>query len=224
MSAALGPEWDEYAIGRAITPVRLQSYQSAARGDLHAALRLYDWNAVASAAVLMTVAMVEVITRNAMDSQLSAWAARRGEPSWFETIPLDGKALAALEHAFRKVEAAPCGNDFHGKVVAELSFGFWRILVAQRYLTSLWVPALNKAFPYGYRDIRERRFRVEQNLAALVAVRNRAAHHEPIHGRDLLADLRSAVEVATWVDVDAGAWVAARSPLESVVRRRPRAG
>lgn len=94
------------------------------------------------------------------------------------------------------------------------------MLVARRYLTSLWVPALNKAFPYGYRDIRERRLRVEQDLAALVAVRNRAAHHEPIHGRDLLADLRSAVEIATWVD---GAWVAARSPLESVVRRRPTA-
>ncbi|MCF8609965.1 hypothetical protein L5G28_07290 [Gordonia sp. HY285] len=82
---------------------------------------------------------------------------------------------------------------------------------------------MNKAFPNGYRDIRERRHRVERNLAGLVTVRNRAAHHEPIHRRDLLADLRAAVEVATWVDVDAGAWVAARSPLANVVRRRPRA-
>ncbi|MCF8587120.1 hypothetical protein [Gordonia liuliyuniae] len=228
MSAALEPEpewqleWDEGAVGRAITPIRLRSYRVAARGDLHGALRLYDWNAVASAAVLVTVAMVEVIVRNAMDSQLTAWAARRGEGSWFDTIPVDGRALADLERACRAAESSTGGNDFHGKAVAELGFGFWRCLVAQRYLTPLWVPALNQAFPNGYRDIRERRLRVERNLAGLVTVRNRAAHHEPIHCRDLLADLRAAVEVATWVDVDAGAWVAARSPLENVVRRRPR--
>lgn len=221
MSAEAG--WDEDAIGRAITPIRLQSYRTAARGDLHTALRLYDWNAVASAAVLVTVAMVEVITRNALDAQLTVWAARRGERSWFDAVPLDGRALADLEHACRKAEQAGCARDFHGKVVAELGFGFWRILVGGRYVTTLWVPALTKAFPNGYRDIRERRLRVERNLAALVAVRNRAAHHEPIHRRDLLADLRAAVEIATWIDVDAGAWVAARSPLENVVARRPRA-
>lgn len=115
MSAALGPEWDEHAIGWAITPIRLQSYRSAARGDLHAALRLYDWNAVASAAVLMTVAMVEVITRNAMDSRLTAWATRRGERSWFDAIPLDGKAFAALDHAFGRSRPGRVGTTSTGR-------------------------------------------------------------------------------------------------------------
>jgi hypothetical protein len=85
----------------------------------------------------------------------------------------------------------------------------------------LWIPALSKAFPSGCRDIRERRARVERQLSGLVTVRNRAAHHEPIHRRDLLGDLRAAVELATWVDIDAGAWVAARSPLERVVQCKP---
>lgn len=223
MSTAMDMEWDD-AIGRVVTAQRLRSYRLVTHGDEHAALRLYDWNAVASAAVLVTVAMVEVTVRNAMDAQLAAWAGRRGESSWFDTIPLDGRHLGDLELAMRSVERGPVGADFHGKVVAELGFGFWRLLVAQRYLTTLWIPSLSKAFPNGYRDIRERRARVERQLSGLVTVRNRAAHHEPIHRRDLLADLRAAVELATWVDVDAGAWVAARSPLEQVVRRRPRMG
>jgi len=33
-----------------------------------------------------------------------------------------------------------------GKVVAELSFGFWRFLLARRYTASLW-PALRPGFP-----------------------------------------------------------------------------
>lgn len=209
---------------RLLTVARLRSYMDATRGDVPAALRLYDWNVVASAAVMATVAMVEVVVRNAMDAQLVAWARRRGEDSWFEIIPVESRGLADLDRAQRTVESRGVCAGYHDQVVAELTFGFWRYLVAQRYLTSLWVPALNKAFPYGYRDIRERRAGVERHLNRLTFIRNRVAHHEPIHRRDLMADLRAAVELVTWVHADAGEWVAGRSPLEGIVARRPRAG
>ena len=52
-------------------------------------------------------------------------------------------------------------------------------------------------------------------------VRNRAAHHEPIHRRDLARDLAAAVELVDWVCPHACAWVAARSPLEQLIRDRP---
>ncbi|GGQ47929.1 hypothetical protein ACFFKE_08505 [Streptomyces mutabilis] len=35
-----------------------------------------------------------------------------------------------------------------GKVIAELSFGFWRFLLARQYKTNLW-PDLAGAFPYA---------------------------------------------------------------------------
>ncbi|ALG85541.1 hypothetical protein [Gordonia phthalatica] len=212
---------DPAVMGRLLTTVRLRSYLEATQGDLPAALRLYDWNTVVSAAAMATVAMVEVVVRNAMDVQLGRWARLRGEASWLEIVPLEPRGLADLERAERAVEARGVSTSFHDHVVAELGFGFWRYLTAQRYLTSLWVPALGKAFPHGYRDLRERRRGVERRLTALTIVRNRAAHHEPIHRRDLRADLRAAVELATWVHPDAGAWVATRSPLESVIARRP---
>ena len=212
---------DPAVLSRLLTTVRLRSYLEATGGDLPAALRLYDWNTLVSAAAMATVAMVEVVVRNAMDAQLTMWAGRRGEESWTEIIPLESRGLADLERAERAAESRGTSARFHDHVVAELGFGFWRYLTAQRYLTSLWVPALGKAFPHGYRDLRERRRGVERRLTALTIVRNRAAHHEPIHRRDLRSDLRAAVEVATWVHPDAGEWVARRSPLESVIARRP---
>ncbi|EGD55262.1 hypothetical protein [Gordonia neofelifaecis] len=213
---------DTTVLGELLSRPRLRSYLEAAHGDLSSAVRLYEWNTVVSGAALATVAMVEVITRNALDAQLTAWAQRRGEESWFETIPLEARGLGDLDRAQRAVESRGISAGQHGKVVAELTFGFWRYIVAQRYLTSLWVPALNKAFPYGYRDIRERRRAVERHLVALTVLRNRVAHHEPIHRRDLGADLRAAVELTTWVHPDAGAWVGARSPLQTVLEHRPR--
>lgn len=204
-----------------LTMARLRSYLDATRGDLTAALRLYDWNTVVSAAVLATVAMVEVLVRNAMDAQLTRWADHRGEDSWLEIVPLEARGLDDLDRAQRAVEVRGVSVQFHDHVVAELGLGFWRYLAAQRYLTSLWVPALSKAFPNGYRDVRERRRAVERRLTALTIVRNRVAHHEPVHRRDLAADLRAAVELATWVHPLAGEWVATRSPLERVIARRP---
>lgn len=209
-------------IATLLTSARLRSYLQATRGDLAAALRLYDWNTAVSAAMLATVAMVEVVVRNAMDAQLVRWASARGVQSWLESVPLERRGVDDLDRAQRAVEARGVCRDYHDHVVAELNFGFWRYLAAQRYLTSLWVPALATAFPYGYRDVRERRKAVERHLSALTVVRNRVAHHEPVHRRDLCGDLRAGVELATWVHPDAGEWVATRSPLEAVIARRPR--
>lgn len=39
--------------------------------------------------------------------------------------------------------------EVHGTVIAELSFGFWRYLVASRYLTALWIPGARAAIPHG---------------------------------------------------------------------------
>jgi len=205
-----------------LTPERMASYLDAVSGDARRAVALYDWNTTASASVLATTAMVEVIVRNALDRSLTAWARRKGGPdcSWLDVAPLDAQGRADVAKA--RVRATRAGRDpeKHGKVVAELSFGFWRYLVATRYLTALWIPGLHRAFPYGERDLRGRRQAVERALQNLLLVRNRAAHHEPIHRRDLARDLRDAIQIVGWVDVTAAVWVETRSSLVHVVRQR----
>lgn len=105
--------------------------------------------------------------------------------------------------------------------MAELTFGFWRYLAASRYLASLWVPATTAAFPLGSTDLRNRRVEVETRLQRLHFVRNRAAHHEPIHRRDLGRDLAAAVELSAWISPDAAAWVTGHSSLRAVIALRP---
>lgn len=212
--------WDDQVVVRLLTRARLRSYLAASSGDLTAALRLYEWNAHASAAVMATSGMVEVVVRNALDEQLTAWAAARHHASWLDAAPLDTRGAADVTKARDRATNRGRTTEVHGKVVAELSFGFWRYAVAQRYHAALWVPALQRAFPYGPSDLRERRRRVERRLTDFLLVRNRSAHHEPIHRRDLLADLKAVVELVGWIHPDAGRWVATTSFLPEVVAAR----
>lgn len=105
-------------------------------------------------------------------------------------------------------EAAP-----PGKVIAELSFGFWRYLSSRAHEKTLWVPYLYRAYPTGT-DRRQ----VDRAVMELAELRNRIAHLEPIFKRDLrrahramlqlsellrpgLADyLRATTTVAAWLD------------------------
>ena len=200
---------------------RLSSYIRASDGDTDAAFMLYEWNMRASAAVTMTTGMVEVIVRNALDRAMNRWAEERDYASWLESVPLDDRGIADIAKA--RARATRDGRDplAHGKVIAELTFGFWRYLVASRYLTSLWTPALHHAFPHGVRDITRRRSEVDAELQRLMLVRNRAAHHEPIFRRDLRADQTSALRITSWVDPVAAQWVERISELNTIYDARP---
>lgn len=200
---------------------RLSSYMRASDGDIDAAFTLYEWNMHASAAVTMTTGMVEVIVRNALDRELTRWAGERDYRSWLESVPLDDRGMADIAKARMRATRDDRDPRVHGKVVAELTFGFWRYLVASRYLTSLWTPALHKAFPSGQRDITQRRREVDAELQRLMLVRNRAAHHEPIFRRDLRADRTSALRIASWIDPVAAQWVDRMSDLDAIYDARP---
>jgi hypothetical protein len=55
----------------------------------------------------------------------------------------------------------------------------------------------------------------------LLYLRNRAAHHEPIHRRDLMSDLERAIALLECVDPVAAAWCRGREAVSDVVARRP---
>lgn len=54
-----------------LTVERMGSYFDAARGDTESAFSLYEWNMEASAAIMSTTGMVELLVRNALDRRLS---------------------------------------------------------------------------------------------------------------------------------------------------------
>jgi len=203
-----------------LTPERLRSYTQRCP-DAASALRLYEWNMRSAAAVLELTGMVEVVARNSLDRELRAWAARRGVTTWFDAVPLDRQGRLDLVKARARASRNERRPEVHGRVIAELSFGFWRYLVESRYLTALWTPGLHRAFPHGPSDVLTRQRQVRARMQQLHFVRNRAAHHEPIHQRDLHRDLDSALDLLGWIHPVAAEWAADVTSLRAVLDARP---
>ena len=140
-------EWDYQVVLDCLTNERLSSYLHAMRHDVEQAFHLYEWNMRAAASVLSLTSMAEVVVRNALDRELSVWADRRRHGAeWFDVDVLDHRDRQDLQKERHRARSRR-GEEVHGKVIAELSLGFWRYLVESRYFTALWVPATHAAFP-----------------------------------------------------------------------------
>ena len=102
-----------------------------------------------------------------------------------------------------------------GRVVAELPLGFWRYLLSSRYERTLWLPCLRDAFP-GIRG-RGMRRDVHDALRDLHLLRNRIAHHEPIHNRPLGELHAAALTTAGWICPTTRDWIAGRSRVPALL-------
>lgn len=218
-------------IAQRLTTERLRSYLVATSGDLDAALDLYEWNTLIGGAIHEDIGRFEVVFRNAVDIALQSYADQRGWTTpWYHRHSLfSERATADIKKA--RERATKKGRkrvpEVHGKVVAELTFGFWRFLCTTPYLTSLWVPALAAAFPNhpsGPADPRQIRHDVDQRVDRIQFLRNRVAHHEPIHHRDIERDRQSMLEVLSWVCSDTSQWAASSSRMDLVLQIRPKWG
>ena len=124
-----------------------------------------------------------------MHERLTIWSLRRyGDATWY----LDyGKVFrdeaSSVIDSRRWVTRPPlrAGAETPGRVVAELPLGFWRFLLTSHYERSLWLTCLREAFP-GIQG-RGMRRDVHDAIRDLHVLRNRIAHHEPIHNRPLEA-------------------------------------
>ena len=75
----------------------------------------------------------------------------------------------------RKRESIPVSD---GKVIAELTFAFWKRLYSPEYEHQLWRTTLKRTFP----NKRLKRSDVSAQLEIVYQMRNRLAHHEPVIG------------------------------------------
>lgn len=135
--------------------------------------------------------LMEVALRNAYDAAivhstsagLPHWTrepARLFPPVWRTAqngarIDANRTPREQIERAVR--EAGPSAPP--GKVVAELTFGFWRYLSTTAHHHPLWIPYLHRAFVPG-----TGRRAVDRPVGRLHKLRNRVAHHEPLLRRN----------------------------------------
>jgi hypothetical protein len=206
----------------------MATYLLAADGDQRKALALYEWNIRASGALYEALALVEVVLRNTIHDQMTSWHSREGRPrTWLDDPArlLEQRAKDDIATARRRAErwrsvaGVPTPtrpNPPSGAVVAELSFGFWRYLLASRYEHSLWLHAMRSGFP-GVRDRRA----IEAPVRRLHEVRNRIAHLEPVLKRDLSKDAADASKVLLAICPHTERWAASLSRVRSVHASRP---
>ena len=64
----------------------------------------------------------------------------------WEAIPLSGRSGCWSEGGTVGDRRNP-GRETHGRVIADLNFGFWRFLCEASHHTSIWVPCLAVVFP-----------------------------------------------------------------------------
>ncbi len=198
---------------------RLARYERSSGGDVDAALDLYLWNARVSAAFFESLHLLEVGLRNTMHDELQNWVVQQSSSAaglpWYVDpfVPLTRRARDKIAEARGRVRADGRA-ELPGRVVAELSFGFWWSLLAEHYNRHLWSPCLRFAFPGA------RRARLHGDLGTLLRLRNRIAHHEPVYGRDLAHDWQRLVDTTVRISPVYADWVRESSRVPAVLADR----
>ncbi|HET9196845.1 MAG TPA: hypothetical protein VFN92_01145 [Solirubrobacterales bacterium] len=204
-------------IDRWITAPRFRAFLDAADDDRTQAMALYDWNICMSAVFFEILGYTEVTLRNAIDAQFAP--VQHHQPaleSWLcDPALMTPKSLEKVHDAIAGIERVK-KEPTRARVVANLSFGFWRALLDRHY-KQLWIDRLHRAFPNGTGDRKE----VATLLARLNPFRNRLAHHEPVIDVPISKRHDELIELARLIDGDAARWLIARSSVLEILDWKP---
>lgn len=172
---------------------RLQPYLEHSGGNVTQAINCYLWNIEISSAFWGSFHLLEVSLRNALDKQLTR---NLGVSGWWNSQDkLHKVEYKRIQDVALVVErgSAPFTS---GSITAGASFGFWVSLLDRKYHQRLWVNNLEHAFP----NYEGKRSELHRNLYRLRKLRNRIAHHEPIHNRDLAHDQQIICDILGYVN------------------------
>lgn len=202
---------------RWLTDARFAPYQRICGEDHERAVALYVWNTQISAVMMETLHHVEVLLRNAIDARFTPVdGSARPRDTWLEDATiLNSSSRDRVRETIGRISREG-KTPTRGRVVAGLSFGFWRALFDKKY-AALWVSHLHHAFPGGSGD----RAQIAAVMSNLVPFRNRIAHHETIVARPIQRHHDEMLELAGYIDTEAATWITAVSRFDAVLASRP---
>lgn len=127
-------EFEEFhdEILRRLSRPRLDPYLRARGGNLAAAVRLYLWNMRMGSAYFESLHLLEIGVRNAIHDVLTCRNGRHATPAtpWYrdDTLRLQPPTRQRIKQAVEQAtkDGVP---EIPGKVVAELTLGFWTALL-----------------------------------------------------------------------------------------------
>lgn len=216
-----------------LMPARMAPYLRSCNGDEECARRLYVWNIEASAAFWGPISVVEIAARNSMHCVLTEHFQRS---DWWHAPGADtqiAEDARNTEHTLREQrrrssKPATCAVALvtADDVVAALSLGFWSsVLHAPRHRFEqhrYWHQFLYRAFPGWYHKPNDSQTRkaFTRRIELLRKFRNRVAHHEPIHARQLEQDHRLILDIAGFIHPDIATFIHGHSRVSDVLSRR----
>jgi len=207
---------------RWLSQARFHNFLNATEDDHDLAVALYLWNAEVSTAFLGTLHHLEVLLRNAIDRRFPPSDRNRqvsicGAEVWL-TDPgvLEDQGREKVNEAIGRL-INEGRRSTRARLVASLTLGFWSTLFSGRY-EDLWRSTLVGAFPNG----NGKRSQIRKTLTRIQQLRNQAAHHEAIFGRNLDKDYRLMLDLAGFIDTEARDYIDAQSRTNEVLARRPR--
>ena len=196
----------------AISKERFATYLQLAGGDRRRALQLYAHNAALGSAFHWPIQALEVTLRNAANDAMTM----EDGIYWFDDPQLEQPQRDAVMAAKDKLDWE-AGSQSPGRVVAELSLGFWVALFAKCYEETLWRTVLYRCF-----DPTPARRQLHKQLNGVRRLRNRVAHHEPILPRNLQADYETIMWVLNMLSPETAAWVEHHSRVREELARSSR--
>ncbi len=183
---------------RAISHERLDAYRKHGSSNDDAELFAhYAWNMELSESLYTPLQCLEVSLRNSVHDSATA---HFKTDTWFD-LPglLFPQEINKVQEAKNTLVKSKKPLDA-GRIIPELTFGFWTSLFDVRYEKILWPWLLKPVVPNMPRHIRIRK-NLSKRLNRVRTLRNRIFHHEPIwHWRDLQNQHTEALETIAWVN------------------------
>ena len=211
---------DKKAIEKIIQAERLVPYLNHHSGNFEKAVAHYKTNIEISESFYPLLSILEIGLRNNIDFQLKR---KFNDNSWYENPD-----FIKIVSQFQIDRVSEARNSIlrekkvitTGKVIPELSFGFWTSLLASKFEKTLW-KNIRLAFPNCPKDIRKRKT-MSSKFNGVRKLRNRIFHHESVTWSiPALKNYRNEiVEGIDWLDKDLLNWSQDIFRFDEVIDKR----
>lgn len=206
-------------VERIISKERLEPYLNYHKSDLSKAIAHYKSNILISESFYPLLAVLEIGLRNSIDYQLTK---RFGQREWYDNkdfvkiatrFQIDRISQARTNIYSAKKEITP------GRIISELSFGFWTSLFDTKFEMTLW-KNMRLAFPNCPKNIRKRKT-MSSKFNGIRKLRNRIFHHEAITWNlNVLNSYKDEIiEGIEWLNKNLLEWIVELNHVEEAISR-----
>lgn len=207
------------ALENTVSHTRLEAYRPVGATDLDMVIN-YFWNTELSEALYPSLQAFEIALRNGVHRALTV---HFGTELWFDHGILLDWQERTLQEAKHELTLHRKPHE-PGRIVAELSFGFWSSMFNSPYEEPLWyadgAALLDIVFPHVPRPLRTRK-RLSRRIERIRRLRNRVFHYEPIWNKpDLRQRHQQIIEALGWISRETCEMVALSDRFEEVLEGR----